>query len=133
MTANHWQDFSMENANNKVNRWGLELVTYNITSEWISGAHNKTVDCLPHLGELPQDRPATISTLSATNFDGPTFNTRSRNAQHSPSEDTTPETDGAAPDVTDTQSTTPKSLTADRLLALLQMQKMDPFCKCISK
>ena len=26
------------NANNKVNRWGLELATYNITSEWISGA-----------------------------------------------------------------------------------------------
>ena len=31
--------------------------------------------------------------------------------------------------VTDTQSTTPKSLTADRLEALLQMQKMDPFHK----
>ena len=28
-----------KNANNKVNRWGLELATYNITFEWISGAH----------------------------------------------------------------------------------------------
>ena len=28
---------------------------------------------------------------------------------------------------------TPKSLTADRLEALLQMQRTDPFCKCISK
>ena len=27
----------------------------------------------------------------------------------------------------------PKSLTADRLDTLLQMQKTDPFCKCISK
>ena len=27
----------------------------------------------------------------------------------------------------------PKSLTADRLDALLQMQRTDPFCKCISK
>ena len=27
-----------KNANNKVNRWGLELATYNITFEWISGA-----------------------------------------------------------------------------------------------
>ena len=27
-----------KNANNKVNRWGLELVTYNIMFEWISGA-----------------------------------------------------------------------------------------------
>ena len=26
-----------ENANNKVNRWGLELAIYNITFEWISG------------------------------------------------------------------------------------------------
>ena len=42
-------------------------------------------------------------------------------------------TDAIAPDVTDTKSTTPKSLTADRLEALIQMQKMDPFCKHISR
>ena len=61
--------------------------------------------------------------LSATNLDGPAFNTRSRTAQHSSSEGTTPQTDAIAPDVTDTLSTTPKSLTVDRLEALLQMQK----------
>ena len=27
-----------KNTNNKVNRWGLQLATYNITFEWISGA-----------------------------------------------------------------------------------------------
>ena len=54
-------------------------------------------------------------------------------AQHSSPEDTTPQRDAVAPEVTDTQTTTPKSLTADRSEALLQMQKMDPFCKCISK
>ena len=27
-----------KNANNKVNRWGLEIATNNITFEWISGA-----------------------------------------------------------------------------------------------
>ena len=27
-----------KNANNKVNRWGLELATYNIIFKWISGA-----------------------------------------------------------------------------------------------
>ena len=43
-----------KNANNKVNRWGLELATYNITFEWISGAKNKAADCLSHLVELPQ-------------------------------------------------------------------------------
>ena len=40
------------------------------------------------------------------------------------------------PDITtvDTnQDITPKPLTAKRCKNLLQMQKMDPFCKCISK
>ena len=41
------------NANNKVNRWGLELATFNITFEWISGACNKAADCLSHLLDLP--------------------------------------------------------------------------------
>ena len=38
-----------KNANNKANRWGLEVATYNITFEWISGAHNKAADCLSHV------------------------------------------------------------------------------------
>ena len=121
------------NATNRVNRWGLELDTYNITFEWITVAHNKAADCLSCLTRLPQNRPTTINMLFATHSDGPAFNTRSRTAQQSSSEDSTPQTDAVAPDVTVTQSTTPKSLSADRLEALLQMQKMDPFCKCISK
>ena len=35
-----------KNKNTKINRWGLELASYNITFEWISGARNKAVDCL---------------------------------------------------------------------------------------
>ena len=35
-----------KNANNKINGWFLVLATYNITSEWISGAHKKAADCL---------------------------------------------------------------------------------------
>ena len=35
-----------KNAKNKVNIWGLELATYDITFEWISGADNKAADCL---------------------------------------------------------------------------------------
>ena len=122
-----------KSTNDKVSRCGLELATYNITFEWISGAHNKAADCLSHLTELPQNRPTTINMLSAIHSEGPTFNTRSRTAQHSSPEGTTPQTDAIAPDVTDTQNTTPKSLTADRLEALLEMQKMDLFCKHISK
>ena len=37
------------------------------------------------------------------------------------------------PEVSELPDPTPKSLTADRLEALLQMQKTDPFCKKISK
>ena len=35
-----------KNKNMKINRWGLELTSYNITFKWISGAKNKAADCL---------------------------------------------------------------------------------------
>ena len=70
-----------KNVNNKVNRWGLELATYNITFEWISGACNKAADCLSCLVDLPQNTPTLINTLSVMNTDGPTFNTRSQTHQ----------------------------------------------------
>ena len=48
-----------------------------------------------------------------------------------------PDTSTSQPDITQEVSEvtdpTPKSLTADRLEALLLMQKTDPFCKKISK
>ena len=122
-----------KNPNNKVNKWELDLATYNITFEWISGTHNNAADCLSLLVELPQNRPTTNNMLSATHSYGPAFNTRSKTAQHNSPKDTTPWTYAVAPDVTDTQNTTPKSLSADKLEALLQMQKMDPFCKHILK
>ena len=47
MTKNHWHNFLMEiNANNKVNRWRLELATYHITFKWILGAQNKAAHSL---------------------------------------------------------------------------------------
>ena len=116
-----------KNANNKVNRWALELATYNITFEWISGAKNKAADCLSHLVELPSTPSASINMLSISNTDGPAFNTRSQTQQHlTPDSSTTQQ--GVTPDITSTPD-----LTADRLEALLQMQKTDPFCKQISK
>ena len=73
--------------------------------------------------------------LSATNLDGPAFNTRSRTAKCNTTEDPIPhpQSDAVTPDVTDMPCTTPKLLTTDVLQALLQMQRTDPFCKCISK
>ena len=121
-----------KNANNKVNRWGLELATYNITSEWISGAKNKAADCLSYLVELHPTTSAMINMLSVSPTDGPAFNTRSQTQQHlAPDTPTAPPS--ITPDITSTPDPTPKSLTADRLKALLQMQKTDSFCKHISK
>ena len=37
------------------------------------------------------------------------------------------------PQISQEPTTTPKPLTADHLDALLQMQRADPFCKCISR
>ena len=70
-----------KNANNKMNKWGLELAMYNITFEWISGDCNKAVDCLSCLVDLPQHKPIPINILSVMNTDGPAFNTRSQTHQ----------------------------------------------------
>ena len=121
-----------KNVNNKVNRWGLELATYNITFEWISGAKSKAADCLSHLVELPSTLPATINMLSVSKTDGPTFNTRSQTQQCLAPDPSTTQPN-ITPDSASTPDPLPKSLTGHRLEALLQMQKIDPFFKWISK
>ena len=121
-----------KNANSKVNRLGLELATYNIMFEWISGAKNKAADCLSHLVELPPKTSALINMLSVSNTNGPAFNTRSQTQQFL-APDTSTAQPSVTPDITSPPDPTPKSLTAERLEALLQMQKTDPFCKWISK
>ena len=121
-----------KNVNNKINRWGLELATYNITFKWISGVCNKAADFLLCLVELPWDKPVVVNMLSATNPDGPAFNTRSQTCQHL-SQNTSMSQPDVTPVITEATDPTPKFLTADRLQALLQMQKTDPFYKQISK
>ena len=133
MITSHFTKFlNGKNANNKVNRWGLELATYNITFEWISGAKNKAADCLSHLVELPPTTSALINMLSVSNTDGPAFNTRSQ-TQQCLAPDTSTAQLSITPDVTSHQILHLNPWPADRLEALLQMQKTDPFCKWISK
>ena len=48
------QFLNRKNENTKINRWGLELASYNITFKWISAARNKAADCLSQLVELPK-------------------------------------------------------------------------------
>ena len=102
-----------KNANNKVNRWELELATYNITFEWISGAKNKAADCLSHLVELPQPTPAQINLLSITKPDGPVFNTRIQACQHL-SMDTSTVPPDVIPEISRAPDPMPKLLTANR-------------------
>ena len=118
-----------KNANNKVNRWSLELAIYNTSFEWISGAKNKAADCLPRLFKPIS---TSVNILTASSTDGTAFHTRSH-AQHTSSHTTsTPHLDTAL-QISQEPTTAPKPLTADCLEALLQMQKTDQFCKCISK
>ena len=119
------------NANNKVNRWGLELATY-ITFEWISEACNKAADCLSQFVELPEDKLVSINMMSVSNTDGPAFNTRGQTYQHL-SPDTSTSQPDITPEVSEVTDPTAKSLTKDKLETLLQMQKTYPFCKRISK
>ena len=106
----------------------MELATYNITFEWISGAKNKAADCLSRL-VLPTRTP--INMLIASINDRPAFHTTSCTQSTS---DTTPTTPVMSqPHLSPDNNPTPKSITEDHRDALLQMQCTDPFCKCISK
>ena len=82
--------------------------------------------------ELPQDKPVPINMLSVTNTGVPAFNARSQ-AHQCFSPDTSTSQPDITPEVSEATGPTSKSLTADKLQALLQIQKTDPFWKRISK
>ena len=82
--------------------------------------------------DLPQITPVPINLLSVTNTDGPVLNTRSQTHQCLSMDTSTIQPDVMS-EVSKVPDPTPKSLTADRFEALLQMQKTDPFCNRISK
>ena len=124
------QKFSNDkNANNKVTRWILELATYNIIFEWISGTHNRAADCLSLLVDA-KDMPATsivsIHMLVTTILDGPATHTHSKtcNTTH-----TTLPTDASTTD----NIKAPPPLTEDGKDTLWLLQRTDPFCRHISK
>ena len=121
-----------KNSNNKVNRWSLKLATYTITFEWISGAKNKATNFLSWLVEQMLTTPATVNMLTVMHTDGPAYNTRRHTKKDSAGTTFTPHPD-VTPNISPDTNQTPKSLIPDRLEALLQMQRTDPFCKRISK
>ena len=97
-----------KNVNNKVNRWSLELVTYNITFKWISGAKSKAADCL---SKLVSPTGKSINMLMDSLNDGPAFHTRSHTQSISDPTSTPP----VIPQLHISQDDTPmpKSLTSD--------------------
>ena len=117
-----------KNTNNKVNRWSLELATYNISFEWISRAKTKAADCLSRLATAAS---TPINMLTASSNKGPAFHTRSH-TQNTLDTTSTPITD-TMPHISQEPTPTPKPITTDHLDTLLQMQRTDPFCRCISK
>ena len=72
-----------------------------------------------------------INMLTASLNDRPAFHNRSH-TQGTSDATSAPPTD-PTPHISQDATPTPKSLTADHLDTLLQMQRTDPFCKCISK
>ena len=118
-----------KNANNKVNRWSLELATYNINFEWISGAKNNAADCLLR---LVKPISTSVNMLTASSTDRPAFHTRGHTQHTSSSATSTPHPD-TTPQISQEPNTAPKALSAYSLDTLLQIQRTDPFCKCISK
>ena len=118
-----------KNANNKVNRWSLELSTYNITFEWISGACNKATDYLSQLVDVKGTAAtsmATIHMLVTTTLDGSATHTHSKT--HNPTY-TTLLTDASTTD----KVNAPPLLMEDGKDTLQLMQRTDPFCRHISK
>ena len=107
--------------------------SYLLTTSHLSGVRNEAADCLSHLVELPQATSVQINMLSVMNTDAPTSLTPEVKTHQHLSTDTSTSQPNTTPEVSEVTDPTPKSLTADRLEALLQMQETDPFCKRISK
>ena len=131
-----------KNKNTKINRWGLELASYNITFKWISGAKNKATDCLSRLVELPQKhqknpngtKPMLINMVKAVTTRSRTRNTTLvEGAEKQPplrmdiNTDNTPRTEVSK----ETANNNCEENSRDT--SVKEMQSMDPFCKRIMK
>ena len=129
----------------KINRWGLELASYNIKFEWISGAKNKAADCLSRLVELPKKhqknpngtKPMLINMVKAITTRSGTRNTTlvEETEEHPPlkmdiNADNTPMTEASKKSKETTNS---NSKDNSRDTSVKEMQSMDPCCKRIVK
>ena len=130
-----------KNENTKINRWGLELTSYNIKFEWISGVKNKAADCLSRLVELPgkQKNPNGTKPVLINMVKAVTTRSRTRNTtlvegtdDQPPSKmdintDNTPRTEVSK----ETMNNDSEDNSRDTLVK--EMQSTDPFCKHVTK
>ena len=91
--------------------------------EWISGARNKAADCLSRLVKLPYNTDSHSHDAHSHKFGQFSIQYTRSSITATPNN----------PQELQRPSPKPKPLTSDRHEALLQMQRMDPFCKHISK
>ena len=96
---------------------------------WVDICHSKQSSWLPFWLVKPITTSINMLT-SSTN--GPAFHTRSHKQNASSTTTSYPNPD-TTPQILQNPTTAPKPLTEDCLETLLQMQKTDPFCKCISR
>ena len=131
-----------KNENMKINRWGLELASYNITFEWISGVKNKAADCLSQLVELPEKcqknpngtKPVLINMVKAITTRSETRKTPTiKKTNKQPpweinlNKDNTPGTAVSKENTSNSCEDNPKDT------SIKEMQSTDPFCKHIMK
>ena len=131
-----------KNKNTKINRWGLELASYNITFEWISGVKNKAADCLSILVELPekhQKNPNGTKHMLINMVKAVTTRSRMRNTTPIEGTDKQPplrmdlNTDNTPRTEVSKETTSNSCEDNSRDTSVKEMQSMDPFCKHIMK
>ena len=121
-----------KNENTKINRWGLELASYNITFEWISGTRNKAADCPSRLVELPkkhQKNPNGTKPTRITMVRAVTTRSRMRKTP-TDKEIKKPQSRETNSDNDTTSNNIPNN---PKDTSIKEMQLTDPFCKCIVK
>ena len=119
-----------KNENTKINRSGLELVSYNIMFEWISGARNKAADCLSRLVELPKKHQKNPSGTKPTLINMVKAVTTRSGTRKTPTDKETKKPQPMEP-ILDNDTTSNNSQNNPKDTSIKEKQLTNPFCKHI--
>ena len=121
-----------KNENTKINRWGLELTSYNITFEWISGARNKAADYLSRLMELPEKHQKNPSGTKPTQINMVKAVTTRSGTRKTLTDKETEKLQPMEP-ILDNDTTSNDGQNNPKDTSIKEMQSTDPFYKRIVK